>query len=114
MTRDPTDSQGSLYPAAPSKPKAVTPAGYYHLPGTGPPLEKCATCAHAVRFKTGRTWMKCGKNFLNWTPSAKTDVLPNSPACRYWKALAALPAPADRDINRGHAIKRWRDRKLGR
>ena len=109
MTPSHRHQPGELFEQPPEVPRPIVPAGYYHLPGTGPPLEKCATCAHAVRFKTGRTWMKCGKNFLNWTPSRKTDVLPSSPACRYWKALGALPAPADREINRAHAIKRWRD-----
>jgi hypothetical protein len=101
-------AQGWLYAPPPAKPKPIVPAGYYHLPGTGPALESCATCAHAVRFRTGRVWLKCAKNARNWTPSRRTDILPSSPACRYWAAQPEIPAPPEREINRAHAIKRWK------
>lgn len=61
----------------------VTRRGYAWKPGTGPDGEKCKGCSFAERH---RKWAKCGHSSApRHTGGKGTDILLNSPACKFWK-----------------------------
>lgn len=64
--------------------KGTIPAGYVRPPGTGPAGETCGTCAHVVRIRLAKTYLKCGLNRTRWTGGPKTDIRMRSPACDKW------------------------------
>ena len=61
-----------------------TKRGHVAAPGTGPRDKTCRDCAHLVVVETprGGRLFKCGLNRLNWTHTARTDVLLKDAACR--------------------------------
>jgi hypothetical protein len=63
----------------------VQPRGYGGRPGSGPKDETCGTCAHAVRFRQGKSWIKCELARAKWTGGRATDILARAAACDKWK-----------------------------
>ena len=64
----------------------VRPQGYAGKPGTGPKEKACKDCDHCVRLKSNKkTWNKCELLESSWTKGRATDILVNTPACKYFK-----------------------------
>ena len=68
--------------ASRSSPK---PSGHAAPPGTGPAGETCGSCAHLVRKKMSKIYLKCELTRACWTSGGKTDVRARDAACRKWE-----------------------------
>lgn len=72
----------------------TTAKGYAALPGSGPAGETCGSCAHVVRRRLARTYLKCGLMRRGWTGGTASDVRKSAPACSRW-------AKADPEVRHG-------------
>lgn len=91
MTRDlfnPDAPHSVVQKATGMKPrrKPTQPRGYAAPPGTGPEGETCKTCKHIYRYRSAKTYLKCGLNRSNWTHGPGSDIRAGSPACSKWEA----------------------------
>lgn len=89
------DQAPTLLPSGPKR------RGYAAPPGSGPPLDTCATCKHMIEVRSGphRTH-KCQLRIDDWRDhpaSPATSIAPSSPACRAWQLAPRL------DIMLGYA-----------
>ena len=69
------------------KRSAPTPSGHAAPPGTGPANETCGSCAHLVRKRMAKTYLKCGLMESVWTGGGKTDVRARDAACAKWEKV---------------------------
>ncbi len=69
-----------------SRIKPVVRRGYAATPGSAENGEKCKTCQHAVKCNEGgaKQFYKCDLMRKIWTKGQGSDILINSPACRFY------------------------------
>lgn len=72
-------------PDPPRKRKSPKPSGHAARPGSGPAGETCGSCAHLVRKKMAKTYLKCGLMEAHWTRGGKTDLRARDAACAKWE-----------------------------
>ena len=67
------------------------PNAYAAMPGSGPEGRKCKECGSYVRqySRTRRSFPKCG--LVKSTSGKGTDILANSPACRWFTEAPSRP-----------------------
>lgn len=63
--------------------------GHAWKPGTGPQGETCKTCAHLVRRRFSKVYLKCGLMKAQWTGGPGSDVKARDPACKKWEPETA-------------------------
>ena len=85
MTGKPAPAMPGLFPdLAPTSPlPRRRRRGHAAMPGGGPKGETCGTCAHLVRRRLAKTYLKC--DLIRWTSGPGTDVRAKDPACSRWE-----------------------------